>query len=46
MRVNVSLQISRGIFVNGEIMQMHTIHESNYAVMKLRGNGNSKVQNN
>jgi len=27
-RLNVSLQISRGIFVYDEIIQMHTIHES------------------
>jgi len=40
MRVNVSLQISRCIFVDGEILQMHTIHESNYTVIKLTRNGN------
>jgi len=28
--VNVPLQISRGIFVDGEITEMHTIHESVY----------------
>jgi len=32
--VNVSLQISRGIFVYGEIIQMHTIRESNYTGIK------------
>jgi len=44
IRVKVSLQISRGIFVNGEILQMHTIHESNYTVIKLPSNGNSKTK--
>jgi len=34
------------IFVNGEILQMHTIHESNYTVIKLPRNGNSKAKNN
>jgi len=28
--VNVPLQMSRGIFVYGEIIQMHTIHEGSY----------------
>jgi len=46
IRVNISLQISRCIFVNGEILQMHTIHESNYTVIKLPRNGNSKAKNN
>jgi len=46
LRVNVSLQISRCICVNGEIIQMHTILESNYAFIKLPRNGNSKVKNN
>jgi len=45
IRVNVSLQISRRIFVNGEILQMHTIHDSNYTVIKLPWNGNSKAKN-
>jgi len=43
MLVNVSLQIPRGISVNGEIMHTHTIHESNYAAIKLPRNGNSKA---
>jgi len=30
IRVNISLQISRDIFVYGEIIQMHKIHENNY----------------
>jgi len=30
--LNVWLRISRCIFVNGEILQMHTIRESNYTV--------------
>ena len=42
IRVNIPLQISRGICVYGEIMQMHTIHESNHTVMKLPRNENSK----
>ena len=42
IRANVSLQISGSIFVHGEIIQMHTIHESNYAVIKLPSNENSK----
>jgi len=46
IRVNVSLQISRCIFVNGEILQMHTAHESNYTVIKLPRIGNSKAKNN
>jgi len=29
IRVNIQLQISRGIFVHGEIMKMHTIYEHN-----------------
>jgi len=29
-RVNAPLQISRGNFVNGEIIQMHTLRERNY----------------
>jgi len=46
VRLNVSLQISRCIFVNGEILQMHTINESNYTVIKLPRNENSKAKNN
>jgi len=42
VRVNVPLQTSRGIFVYGEIIKMHTIHESNYTVIKLPRNGNSE----
>jgi len=45
IRVNIPLQISRVIFVYGEIMQIHTIHECNYTVMKLPRNGNSKAKN-
>jgi len=37
-------QISRGIFVYDENMQMHTIHESNYTVIKLPRNGNTKAK--
>jgi len=44
IHVNIPLQISRGIFVCGDIMQMHTIHESNYAVIKLSRNENSQVK--
>jgi len=32
IRVNVPLQISRGVFAHGRILQMHTIHENNYTV--------------
>jgi len=39
MHVNVPLQISRGIFVCGEIIQMHTINKSDYTVIKLPHNG-------
>jgi len=45
IRVNVPLRISRGIFVYGEIIKMHTIHVSNHTVMKLPCNGNSKAKN-
>jgi len=45
MRVNVLLEISRGIFVCGKIIQMHTIHESNYTVIKLPRNGKSNAKN-
>jgi len=34
------------IFVNGKILQMHTIHESNYTLINLQRNGNTKVYNN
>jgi len=44
--VNISLQISKYIFVNGEIIQMHRILESNYTFIELPGNGNSKAKNN
>ena len=44
IHVNVPLQTSRGIFVCGEIIKMHTIHENNYTVMKLPHNGNSKTK--
>jgi len=44
IHVNVPLQISRGIFVCGEIIKMHTIHRSNYIVMKLPRNGKSKLK--
>jgi len=44
-RINVPLQISRGIFVYGEIIQMHTIHETNYRVIKHSRNGNRKRKN-
>jgi len=42
--VNVPLQISRGIFEIGDIIQMQTIHESNYIVIKQPCNGNSKMK--
>jgi len=44
IRVNIPLQISRDIFVYGEIIPMHTIHESSYTVTKLPRNGNSKAK--
>jgi len=34
IRVYVELQISRGILAYGEIIQMHTIHKSNYALIQ------------
>jgi len=37
-------KFKRRIFVYGEIIQMHTIHESNYAVIKLPRNVNSKAK--
>ena len=45
IRMNIPLQISTGIFVYGKIIEMHTILESNYTVIKLQSNGNSKVKN-
>jgi len=44
IRANVSLQISRGIFVHGEIIQIRAFHESNYTVMKLPCNENNKAK--
>jgi len=44
MRENVPLQSSRGIFVYGEIMQMHTILDSNGTEAKLPRNGNFKAK--
>jgi len=44
IRVNDPLQISRGIFVYDEIIQMHTIHECSYTVIKLPYNGNNKMK--
>jgi len=44
IRVNVPLRISRGIFVYNEIIKMYTIHESNYAVIKLLHIGNNKAK--
>jgi len=43
--VNVQLQISRGIFLHGEIIQVHTIHESHSTsiVIKLPRNGYSEA---
>jgi len=34
IRVNIQFQISRGNFVYGEILQIHTIRESNCTVIK------------
>jgi len=45
IRVDAASHISRGIFVYEEIMQMHTIHEKNYKVIKEPRNGNSKASN-
>jgi len=42
--VKVPSQISRGIFVYGEIIQMHTIRKRNYTVVKQPRNGNSKAK--
>jgi len=44
IRVNVPLQISRGICVYVEIIQMHTIFESSCKVTKLPSNGNFKAK--
>jgi len=46
IRANVPLQSSRSVFFYGEIIKMHTIHESNYTVTKLPRNGNSKAKKN
>jgi len=43
IRVNVPSKIPSGIFVHDEIIQMHTIHENNYQVVKEPRNGNSKA---
>jgi len=40
--VNVPIQISRGIFVCGEIIQSY--HEGDYTIIKLPRNGNSKAK--
>jgi len=42
IHVNVPLQISKGIFVYGEVIKMYTIREGNYTVIKLSRNWNSK----
>jgi len=44
LRVNVPLTISNGIFVYGEIIKMHTIHDGYYTVVKLPRNGNSEAK--
>jgi len=41
--VYVPLQLSSGIFVCVEMIQMHTVHEINYAVIKEPRNGNSII---
>jgi len=38
--VDVPLQISRGIFIYGEIIPMHTSRESCYTVIKQPSDGN------
>jgi len=43
IRVNIPLQFSRDIFVYGEIIQMHTNHESSYTGLKLSRNENSQA---
>jgi len=45
IRVNVSLQTSICIFVNGEVLQMYTFHESNYTAIELPLNWNSTAKN-
>jgi len=44
IRGKVPLQSSRGIFVYGEIIQKHTILESNCTSIKLPRNGNFKAK--
>jgi len=44
IRVNVPLQISRGSFVCGEIIQVCTIYERNYTVIKQSHNENRKAK--
>jgi len=44
IRLNVPLQSSRGILVYGEIIQTHTIRESNCTVIKLPRNGNFEAK--
>jgi len=44
IRVNVPLQISRGILVYGETTQMHEIRERNCIVIKLPHNATSKAK--
>jgi len=43
VRVIVPLQNSSGIFVNGEILHIHKIHESHHIVVKEPRNGNRKA---
>ena len=45
IRANVPLQILRGIFVHGEIIQMHTIHVSNHTVIKQPHDGKKGEKN-
>jgi len=42
--VSVPLEISSGIFVYDEIIEMHTIHENNHKIIKEPRNGNSKAK--
>jgi len=44
IRVSIQLHISRGIFVYGEIIKMHTIYEHNHIVIKLPRGGNNKAK--
>jgi len=37
---------SQEAFLSGELIQMHTIHESNYRAIKQLRNGNKKRKNN